>query len=70
MKKLVIFLLIVVIILIIIVLGLYSTIIQISKGCLDSTLTHAEGMMEVCSRVSELEDKVETLENTINNIDK
>ncbi len=65
MNKLVKILLVTTIILIILVIGLYYYVIQLSKQCLNSTLTNAEINSEIGSRVSELEDRVEQLERIV-----
>lgn len=68
MKKSFIFLLIVDIVLIISVICLYNYVIRTNKYNLESILSGYKGTSEVCSRVSELEDKVEALEEKLENI--
>lgn len=65
MKKSFIFLLIVDIILIISLICLYNYVIQANKGNLEAIFSAFRGNSEVCSRVSDLEDKVEALEEKI-----
>ncbi len=68
MKKSFIFLLIVDIILVISFICLYNYIIQSNKGFLQAIFSAFQGNSDVCARVSELEDKVEALEEKIGNL--
>lgn len=70
MKKSFIFLLIFDIILTISVICLYNYVIQSNKNNLEYILNDSKGTSEICSRISELEDKVEELENIIKNNEK
>lgn len=70
MKKSFIFLLIFDIILTISVICLYNYVIQTNKNNLQSMLSGFEWNSESSARISELEDKVEELENIIKNNEK
>lgn len=55
-------LVIVLLLLSVIIMGLYNFIIQVSKGTLDSTLTHAQSIYEINIRLNELEERINNLE--------
>ena len=55
-------LVIVLLLLSVIIMGLYNFIIQVSKGTLDSTLTHAQSIYEINIRLYELEERINNLE--------
>lgn len=53
---------IVLLLLSVIIMGLYNFIIQVSKGTLDSTLTHAQSIYEINIKLNELEERINNLE--------